>query len=178
MNRNDENYNVVAMIGSMRFQEEHDNAVKAFFIQGDVPIPLIRLGLISQRVKRVADCHIRKVIDMADFVYVINKDGYVGKSTLSEIGYARKKNKPIQYLENPKLSSYGTDYKLMLVYKKPIVLHEGGLELYMGSAFARTQEEAFSKVAEINQWGIHYRKINKSHYYDNYELESVTKEDY
>jgi len=42
--------------------------------------------------------HFRK-IDLADEVYVINKDGYIGESTRNEINYALNNNKPVKYLE-------------------------------------------------------------------------------
>ena len=40
-------------------------------------------------------------IDMADAIYVINVDGYIGSSTRSEIEYAKQKGKKILYLEDP-----------------------------------------------------------------------------
>ena len=43
------------------------------------------------------DIHKRK-IDMADEIFVINKDGYIGQSTKSEIEYAKKTGKKINYL--------------------------------------------------------------------------------
>jgi hypothetical protein len=39
-------------------------------------------------------------IDQADVVYVVNPDGYVGKSVSVDIGYAYARNKPI-YLMHP-----------------------------------------------------------------------------
>ena len=42
--------------------------------------------------------HLRK-IDMADRVFVVNVDGYVGESTKLEIAYALKLGKPIGWLE-------------------------------------------------------------------------------
>ena len=44
------------------------------------------------------DMHKRK-IDMADEIFVINVDGYVGSSTKSEIEYAIRSGKPVRYLE-------------------------------------------------------------------------------
>lgn len=44
------------------------------------------------------DMHKRK-IDMADEIYVINKDGYIGSSTRSEIQYAKDTGKKIKYME-------------------------------------------------------------------------------
>jgi hypothetical protein len=46
------------------------------------------------------DMHKRK-IDMADAIYVINKNGYIVKSTQSEIEYAKSLGKTIYYLETP-----------------------------------------------------------------------------
>ena len=45
------------------------------------------------------DMHKRK-IDMADEIFVINKDGYIGSSTKSEIEYAHKTGKKVNYLED------------------------------------------------------------------------------
>ena len=44
------------------------------------------------------DMHKRK-IDMASIIYVINKNGYIGKSTKSEIDYAIAHNKKVVYME-------------------------------------------------------------------------------
>ena len=44
------------------------------------------------------DMHKRK-IDMSDEIFVINKNGYIGSSTKSEIEYAIKTNKPVNYME-------------------------------------------------------------------------------
>ena len=43
------------------------------------------------------DIHKRK-IDMSDAIYVINRDGYIGDSTRSEINYAKDHNKRIYYM--------------------------------------------------------------------------------
>lgn len=45
------------------------------------------------------DMHKRK-IDMSDEIFVINVDGYIGSSTRSEIEYAIKTGKKVNYLEN------------------------------------------------------------------------------
>lgn len=45
------------------------------------------------------DIHKRK-IDMADEIFVIIKGGYIGSSTRSEIEYARKTNKPVNFMGN------------------------------------------------------------------------------
>jgi len=44
------------------------------------------------------DMHKRK-IDMADEIYVINVNGYIGESTNREIAYAEKTGKKVNYME-------------------------------------------------------------------------------
>ena len=39
-------------------------------------------------------------IDLSDAIYVINVNGYIGKSTREEIEYAKQKGKERMYLEN------------------------------------------------------------------------------
>lgn len=42
------------------------------------------------------DMHLRK-IDMADEVFIIDVDGYIGSSTQAEIAYAKANGKPVRY---------------------------------------------------------------------------------
>lgn len=44
------------------------------------------------------ELHLRK-IDLADEIFVINKNGYIGESTKAEIDYANSQGKPVLYLE-------------------------------------------------------------------------------
>lgn len=53
------------------------------------------------------DLHLRK-IDLADEIFIINLNGYIGESTGKEIQYAKKLNKKIVYLEPPKSEENGT----------------------------------------------------------------------
>ena len=48
----------------------------------------------------LGDMHKRR-IDMADEIYVVNKNGYIGASTRSEIEYAKARKIPIIYMERP-----------------------------------------------------------------------------
>lgn len=49
------------------------------------------------------ELHFRK-IDLADEIFVINHQGYIGESTRNEINYALSLNKPVKYLEENNLS--------------------------------------------------------------------------
>jgi len=48
---------------------------------------------------KMDELHLRK-IDLADEVFVVNIDGYIGDSTRNEIAYATKVHKPVIYLES------------------------------------------------------------------------------
>lgn len=54
-------------------------------------------GTTSKTKQMLDDMHKRK-IDMADEIFVIDVDGYIGESTRSEIEYAIGKGMPIRYL--------------------------------------------------------------------------------
>ena len=53
-------------------------------------------------VKEIADEVHKRKIDLADEVFVLNIDGYIGESTRSEIEYAKLHGKSIRYLERLK----------------------------------------------------------------------------
>ena len=58
------------------------------------------VGHDSAEKEALDELHKRK-IDLADRVYVLNVDGYIGSSTRSEIAYAIAHGKPVDYLEDP-----------------------------------------------------------------------------
>lgn len=55
-------------------------------------------GALSETKKIPDDMHKRK-IDAADDIFVINKGGYIGENTRSEIEYAKEHGKKIRYCE-------------------------------------------------------------------------------
>ena len=56
-------------------------------------------GTLTKTKEMLDDMHKRK-IDMSDEIFVINVGGYIGESTKSEIDYAIKNNKKVNYLED------------------------------------------------------------------------------
>ena len=62
--------------------------------------PAVSIYRASSTKEMLDDMHKRK-IDMADSIYVINVDGYIGESTKSEIAYAIKHGKEVRYLVEP-----------------------------------------------------------------------------
>lgn len=54
----------------------------------------------------------RDMIKISDAVLIVNKGGYIGKSTLEEIKYANALNKEIKYYETPmEIPTIGNDVK-------------------------------------------------------------------
>lgn len=51
----------------------------------------------------------RRKIDLADYVYVLDVDGYVGESTESEIAYAAQHGVPVRYLSQDRLEARGVE---------------------------------------------------------------------
>ena len=51
--------------------------------------------------KELDELHFRK-IEISDVVYIINKDGYIGESTRSEIEHAKAMKKPVVYMFDEK----------------------------------------------------------------------------
>lgn len=106
-------YKVITLCGSTRFKEEFLKAQKELSLQGNIVISVglfghsgdkevwenMDEGTRTKTKEMLDDMHKRK-IDMADEIFVINVDGYIGESTKSEIEYAKKNGKKVNYLVN------------------------------------------------------------------------------
>lgn len=98
-----ENYKVITLCGSTKFKDEFMKAQKELTLAGHIVISVGVFGhsgsqeCITDEVKEMLDDMHKRKIDMADEIMVINKNNYIGKSTRSEIEYALKNNKPVNY---------------------------------------------------------------------------------
>ena len=112
------NYPVITLCGSTRFKQEFMEVQKQLTLQGVIVITVGLYGHAGDeevwegmsedtltRTKLMLDDMHKHKIDMADGIFVINKNGYIGDSTRSEIAYARAHGKTVQYLE-PKNASF------------------------------------------------------------------------
>lgn len=105
-------YSVVTLCGSTRFKDEFLMAQKRLTLEGNIVISVglfehsgdeevwenMDEGTLTKTKMMLDDMHKRK-IDMADSIFVINKGGYIGDSTKSEIEYAKAHGKLVNYLE-------------------------------------------------------------------------------
>ena len=108
-------YKVITLCGSTRFKDEFIKVQKDLTLQGNIVISVglfghsgdsevwenMEEGTLTKVKEMLDDMHKRK-IDMADEIFVINVNGYIGESTKSEIAYAQKTGKIINYLEQVK----------------------------------------------------------------------------
>ncbi len=100
-------YKVVTLCGSTKFKEDFIKVQKELTLQGIIVISVGLFGhadgefgtIITDEIKIMLDDIHKRKIDMADEIFVINKNGYIGSSTRSEIKYAKEHGKRIVYLE-------------------------------------------------------------------------------
>ena len=107
-------YPVITLCGSTRFKEQFMEMQKKLTLEGKIVISVglfghsgdsevwenMDEGTLTKTKEMLDDMHKRK-IDMADEIFVINVDGYIGDSTRSEIDYAKAHGKKVRYLEKP-----------------------------------------------------------------------------
>lgn len=96
---------VVTLCGSTRFKDAFMEAQKRLTLEGNIVISVGLFGhsgdneVWTEGTKQMLDDMHKRKIDMADSIYVINVGGYIGESTRTEIEYAIKNGKKVEYLE-------------------------------------------------------------------------------
>ena len=104
---------VITLCGSTKFKDEFLKAQKDLSLKGNIVISVglfghsgdfevwenMDEGTLIKTKEMLDDMHKRK-IDMSDEIFVINVNGYIGDSTKSEIEYAIKTGKKVNYLED------------------------------------------------------------------------------
>lgn len=96
---------IVCLCGSTKFKQQFIEANFRATMEGKI---VLTVGWFSHtdgevyyptdKEKEMLDeLHLRK-IDLADEVFVLNVDGYIGESTRKEIEYAESIGKPVNYL--------------------------------------------------------------------------------
>ena len=105
-------YKIITLCGSTKFKDEFMKVQKELTLQGNIVISVglfghsgdnevwenMDEGTFTKTKEMLDDMHKRK-IDMADEIFVVNVDGYIGESTKSEIMYAQRMGKKVNYLE-------------------------------------------------------------------------------
>ena len=98
-------YKVITLCGSTKFKDDFIREQKRLTLEGNIVLTVGLFGhsgdmdLFTESTKEMLDDMHKRKIDMSDEIFVINKGGYIGSSTKSEIEYATKTNKKINYME-------------------------------------------------------------------------------
>lgn len=98
-------YKVITLCGSVKFKDDFLREQARLALEGNIVLSIVMFDLsrdkqilLEETREMIDDMHKRK-IDMSDEIFVINKNGYIGKSTNSEIEYAIKTGKKVNYME-------------------------------------------------------------------------------
>jgi len=97
-------YKIITLCGSTRFKDEFIEVQKKLTLEGSIVISVGLFGhsgdeeVWSEDTKIMLDDMHKRKIDLADEIFVINVGGYIGNSTRSEIEYAIKTGKVVNYL--------------------------------------------------------------------------------
>ena len=98
-------FKVITLCGSTRFKEQFIEMQKRLTLEGNIVISVGAFGhcgdneVWTDGKKAMLDrMHLAK-IDLADEIFVINVDNYIGDSTRNEIEYAKSKGKRVRFLE-------------------------------------------------------------------------------
>lgn len=101
---------IITLCGSTKFKDRINRMNALLTMQGKLVISLGVFGHTDlpefdwstngTKVKQMLDNLHKRKIDLADSIYVINVEGYIGESTQREIEYAQQHNKTIYYLES------------------------------------------------------------------------------
>lgn len=95
---------IVCLCGSTKFPEAFTKAMREFTLAGDIVLTVGIFGhqegldMNGPAKKMLDELHLRK-IDLADYIFVLNVNGYIGESCRNEIRYAQSLQKSVQYLE-------------------------------------------------------------------------------
>ena len=103
-----EKYKVITLCGSTKFKDDFLREQKRLTLEGNIVISVGLFGhsgdteVFSENKKEMLDDMHKRKIDMADEIFVINKNGYIGSSTASEIEYAKNTGKVVVFMEQQK----------------------------------------------------------------------------
>lgn len=130
-------YPIITLCGSSRFREKFIEVANKLTLQDYIVLtpsfvfeksPDLNNLIVSSTLKETLFLMHNQRIDMADEILVINPNGYIGESTKSEIKYAKKNNKKINYLyykckkSTCKYKEDCKEFELPFCFRKPYAL--------------------------------------------------------
>ena len=95
---------IVCLCGSTKFKEAFEKANKEETAKGNIVLTVAMFGHLegldmnSEMKKTFDEVHFDKIL-LADEIFILNVNNYIGETTKIEIDFAKKHNKILKYLE-------------------------------------------------------------------------------
>jgi hypothetical protein len=107
----------ITLCGSTKFKPEFEAINKQLTLEGNIVYSVAFFGHadkipLTEAQKEMLDTVHKKKIDNSDGIFVLDVDGYIGKSTQSEIEHAAKTGKFIKYLSQFPDLKYIADHSI------------------------------------------------------------------
>ena len=104
---------IVTLCGSTKFKDEFEATAKKLALEGHTVLSVNMFAHadnieLTTEQKIMLDNEHKEKINVSDAIFVINKDGYIGESTYSEIDWAQRMKKQVYFLEDPKIEDSKT----------------------------------------------------------------------
>jgi len=95
---------VITICGSLRFEQEMKYYTEKMELEGNCVLSIVYPSKKKEEYTQEEIISLRighfKRIELADTIFVVNKNGYIGDAVKKEIEFAKRNNKKIEYLEN------------------------------------------------------------------------------
>lgn len=101
---------IITLCGSTKFKKQFEEANAYLTLQGNIVISLgffeqsEGIEITQEQAKLFEKIHYEK-INMADEIFVIDVNRYIGNSTRNEIEYAKQRGKAIHYYSKSSLNN-------------------------------------------------------------------------
>lgn len=97
---------IITLCGSTKFKNEFEDISKKLALEGHTVLSVNMFAHadnieLTTEQKIMLDNEHKEKINVSDAIFVINKNGYIGESTVSEIDWAQRMKKQVYFLENP-----------------------------------------------------------------------------
>lgn len=95
---------IVTLCGSIKFWNKMQEINEKLALENEYVVigltPRVTNKNFTEKDKELLGKLHKAKIDLSDAIFVVNVDGYIGKSTSREIEYAKQNGKEIMYLES------------------------------------------------------------------------------
>jgi hypothetical protein len=158
---------IITLCGSTKFKKEFEEWNIKLTLENNIVLSVVCFSHadnleFTKKQKDIFDkIHLQK-IDMSDEIFVIDVNGYIGKSTSKEIEYAWSKNKKVRYLSKmgeQDTSCYYCNINANKIVNGFIFVNVGGSKKWLCSDCAsRILESHSSQLQKLQEAATEHNK--------------------